>query len=50
MSDYTPPRITRLGTLSELTLEHGPAQGGAFGKGSVTPDGLSGLIGNRSES
>jgi len=47
-SDYTPPRITDLGSLSELTLTPGGANGGAFGKGSITPDGVSGLIGNRS--
>lgn len=43
---YEPPTLTVLGKVSDLTAE--PAQGGAFGKGSITPDGNSGLIGNRS--
>lgn len=48
MPEYTRPEIKCLGSLSELTLDPGSAGGGAFGKGSVTPDGASGLIGNRS--
>lgn len=48
MSDYVSPEISRLGTLSELTLDPGGSQGGAYGKGSVTADGKSGLAGNRS--
>ena len=46
MDEYTPPSLTVLGSITDLTAE--PAQGGAYGKGSTTPDGGSGLIGNRS--
>ena len=46
MADYVAPTIVRLGHVADLTLD--PGQGHAYGKGSVTPDGLSGLAGNRS--
>lgn len=42
---YISPQLVRIGSLAELTLV---APGNAFGKGSTTPDGNSGLIGNRS--
>jgi hypothetical protein len=41
---YISPQLVRIGSLAELTL----VNGGAYGKGSTTPDGKSGLIGNRS--
>jgi hypothetical protein len=43
---YIAPDLTEIGTLAKLTLD--PGQGGAFGKGSTSPDGKSGLVGNRS--
>jgi hypothetical protein len=46
--EYTAPEVKTLGNLSELTLTPGNSNGNAFGKGSVTPDGKSGLAGNRS--
>ena len=44
-SPYEPPRLTRVGSLHELLLV--PANGLAIGKSGPTPDGASGLSGNR---
>jgi hypothetical protein len=41
MEQYISPRLTLIGSLAELTLI-------ANGKGSVSADGKSGLVGNRS--
>ena len=43
---YEAPQLSKIGSLSELTLS--PANGGAYGKGSTSADGKSGLVGNRS--
>jgi hypothetical protein len=44
---YISPDLTEIGTLSKLTLGASD-NAGAFGKGSTSPDGKSGLTGNRS--
>lgn len=42
---YDPPRLTRVGVLRDLLMQ---GNGNAFGKSTTTPDGNSGLAGNRS--
>lgn len=47
MDEYVSPQLTELGSLSELTLG-AHESGNAYGKGSTSADGKSGLVGNRS--
>jgi hypothetical protein len=48
MNNYEPPNLVVVGTLAEFTADSGPSQGLGSGKGSLCPDGSSGLEGNRS--
>jgi hypothetical protein len=41
---HEPPRLTRVGLLRDLLRQ---GQGNAYGKSGPTPDGASGLSGNR---
>jgi hypothetical protein len=44
---YVAPQLSKIGSLSELTLG-ASNNAGAYGKGSTSADGKSGLVGNRS--
>jgi hypothetical protein len=46
---YEAPRLTHIGSLHELLLTPGAANGLAVGKSGPTLDGASGLSGNRGE-